>query len=172
MWSRLLLLVTLVVSAVWSISIGYAFCPERPPCHGCGCKGGPGYRSPDGHCVGFKELDKVCGNPPSRCVFENAPGTGENRECALAPRQPVKRHRTRSAARPMSPKHHHMPLSGGDRKRPQRRRCVLVLHAIDRHQHEAEFDKFVGAARVRYRVESKTWVPQLSSVALCRVVIF
>jgi len=30
---------------------------------------------------GFKELDKVCGNPPSRCVFENAPGTGENREC-------------------------------------------------------------------------------------------
>ena len=91
MWSRLLLLVTLVVSAVWSISIGYAFCPERPPCHGCGCKGGPGYRSPDGHCVGFKELDKVCGNPPSRCVFENAPGTGENRECALAPRQPVKK---------------------------------------------------------------------------------
>jgi hypothetical protein len=91
MWSRLLLLVTLVVSAVWSISIGYAFCPERPPCHGCGCKGGPGYRSPDGHCVGFKELDKVCGNPPSRCVFENAPGTGENRECALAPRQSVKK---------------------------------------------------------------------------------
>jgi hypothetical protein len=35
--------------------------------------------------VGFRELDKVCGNPPSRCVFENAPGTGENRECALVP---------------------------------------------------------------------------------------
>jgi hypothetical protein len=46
-----------------------------------------GLPRPDGHCVGFRELDKVCGNPPSRCVFENAPGTGENRECALAPRQ-------------------------------------------------------------------------------------
>jgi len=73
--------------AVWPVSRGQAACPERPPCHGCGCKGGPGYRAPDGHCVGFRELDKVCGNPPTRCVFENAPGTGENRECALAPRQ-------------------------------------------------------------------------------------
>jgi hypothetical protein len=73
--------------AAWPIAAGGAFCPERPPCHGCGCKGGPGYRAPDGHCVGFVELDKVCGNPPSRCVFENAPGTGENRECALARRR-------------------------------------------------------------------------------------
>jgi hypothetical protein len=73
------------------VSVGHAGCPERPACHGCGCKGGPGYRAPDGHCVGFKELDKVCGNPPNRCVFENAPGTGENRECALAPRRPVKK---------------------------------------------------------------------------------
>lgn len=64
-----------------------AACPERPACHGCGCKGGPGYRAPDGHCVGFRDLDKVCGSPPDRCVFENAPGTGENRECALAPRR-------------------------------------------------------------------------------------
>jgi hypothetical protein len=37
--------------------------------------------------VGFRELDKICGNPPTRCVFENAPGTGANRECALAPRR-------------------------------------------------------------------------------------
>jgi hypothetical protein len=73
--------------AAWPIAAGYAACPERPACHGCGCKGGPGYRAPDGHCVGFRELDQVCGNPPNRCVFENAPGTGENRECALAPRR-------------------------------------------------------------------------------------
>ena len=63
-------------------------CPERPRCHGCGCAGGPGYRAPDKHCVGFKELDTVCGNPPTtHWVFENAPGTGANRECALAPRR-------------------------------------------------------------------------------------
>lgn len=61
-----------------------AACPERPACKGCGCKGGPGYRGPDGKCVGFKQLTKVCGDPPDlRCTFENAPGTGENRECAL-----------------------------------------------------------------------------------------
>ncbi|GGF88760.1 hypothetical protein GCM10007301_55880 [Azorhizobium oxalatiphilum] len=63
-----------------------AGCPERPACTGCGCKGGPGYRGPDGRCVGFRELAKVCGDPPDRrCVFENAPGTGLNRECATAP---------------------------------------------------------------------------------------
>lgn len=65
-----------------------AACPERPPCKGCGCKGGPGYRGPNGKCVGFRDLDRVCGVPPeTRCVFENAPGTGANRECALAPKQ-------------------------------------------------------------------------------------
>jgi hypothetical protein len=83
---RFSVLAPIVVLAVWPLSMGQAACPERPPCQGCGCKGGPGYRAPDGHCVGFRELDKVCGNPPDRCVFENAPGTGENRECALAPR--------------------------------------------------------------------------------------
>nr|WP_294550725.1 hypothetical protein [uncultured Rhodopila sp.] len=59
-------------------------CPERPPCNGCGCRGGPGYRGPDGQCVGYRALDGVCGTPPTeRCTFENAPGTGANAECAM-----------------------------------------------------------------------------------------
>ena len=64
----------------------FARCPERPPCKGCGCKGGPGYRvNATGKCVGFKALKAKCGDPPPlRCTFENAPGTGLNRECALA----------------------------------------------------------------------------------------
>ena len=62
----------------------YADCPDRPACRGCGCKGGPGYRGLDGKCVGFKNLTKVCGDPPDqRCTFENAPGTGANHDCAL-----------------------------------------------------------------------------------------
>jgi len=66
-----------------------ARCPDMPQCKGCGCKGGPGYRGPDNRCVGFRELDKICGVPPTtRCVFENAPGTGANKACALAPREP------------------------------------------------------------------------------------
>jgi hypothetical protein len=40
-------------------------------CDGCGCRGGPGYRGPDGHCVGWAKLGKVCGNPPTtRCAYE------------------------------------------------------------------------------------------------------
>ncbi len=79
-----------------------AKCPDRPPCKGCGCKGGPGYRGPDGKCVGFKNLVKVCGPSPHRlCVFENAPGTGQNRECALASpgkKQQIAAHATRGIA--------------------------------------------------------------------------
>ena len=40
-------------------------------CNYCGCKGGPGYRAPDGKCVGKRNVTKVCGSPPStRCKFE------------------------------------------------------------------------------------------------------
>ena len=40
--------------------------------HGCGSRGGPGYRGPDGKCVTRKRLFTVCGNPPtSRCKAEN-----------------------------------------------------------------------------------------------------
>lgn len=48
-------------------------------CSGCGCRGGPGYRGPDGRCVGFKDLARTCGNPPTmRCAAEgpNAMGGG------------------------------------------------------------------------------------------------
>ena len=41
-------------------------------CNGRGCKGGPGFRGPTGHCVSYKQLDKVCGLPPTtRCTFEH-----------------------------------------------------------------------------------------------------
>jgi hypothetical protein len=66
-------------------------CPERPRCSGCGCAGGPGYRGPDGRCVGFRRLAAVCGDPPTtRCSFENAPNTGLNHDCALRPRDRTK----------------------------------------------------------------------------------
>jgi hypothetical protein len=40
-------------------------------CKGCGCKGGPGYRGPDGGCVGWAQLNKVCGTPPTtKCMPE------------------------------------------------------------------------------------------------------
>jgi hypothetical protein len=63
------------------------FCPPNKACHGCGCAGGPGYRGPNGHCVGYRDLERICGTPPTaRCTFENAPGTGAHEACALRPR--------------------------------------------------------------------------------------
>ena len=86
MTMRAVIVFMLAVEMLLGAAPAFAACHDRPPCSGCGCKGGPGYRAPDGHCVGFRELDKVCGNPPTRCVFENAPGSGLNRDCALEPR--------------------------------------------------------------------------------------
>lgn len=40
-------------------------------CDYCGCKGGPGWRAPDGKCVGHRNITKLCGSPPSkRCKKE------------------------------------------------------------------------------------------------------
>jgi hypothetical protein len=60
-------------------------CQNFPPCQGCGCKGGPGYRSRQtGKCVGYKQINSECGSPPTtNCIFENARGSGVNRECVL-----------------------------------------------------------------------------------------
>jgi hypothetical protein len=41
----------------------------------CGSRGGPGWRGPDGRCVGRKNLNRVCGVPPAtRCTAEGATG--------------------------------------------------------------------------------------------------
>jgi hypothetical protein len=38
----------------------------------CGDKGGPGYRAANGRCVGWSDIGKTCGSPPStRCTAEN-----------------------------------------------------------------------------------------------------
>ena len=46
-------------------------------CEGCGCKGGPGYRGPNGRCVGYTNLIAVCGPAPhAKCVRECRPVVG------------------------------------------------------------------------------------------------
>lgn len=53
-------------------------------CSGCGCKGGPGYRGPNGKCVGWKALNKVCGSPPTtRCTAEG-PALQASRKLGIA----------------------------------------------------------------------------------------
>jgi len=81
----MILLAAVCVSGHWTMQPAVAQCGELPPCKGCGCRGGPGYRSKaTGQCVGYRTLEAKCGNPPTlRCRFENAPGTRLNRECVL-----------------------------------------------------------------------------------------
>jgi hypothetical protein len=45
----------------------------------CGERGGPGYRGPDGKCVSWEALGRVCGSPPTtRCAPEQtAPAAPE-----------------------------------------------------------------------------------------------
>ena len=41
----------------------------------CGSRGGPGWRGPDGRCVGRRNLNRVCGVPAeTRCKAEGATG--------------------------------------------------------------------------------------------------
>jgi hypothetical protein len=45
--------------------------PRAEACSGCGCRGGPGYRAPDGRCVGWADIGRKCGSPPeTRCTPE------------------------------------------------------------------------------------------------------
>ena len=43
----------------------------------CGERGGPAFRGPNKKCVGWAELDRVCGQPPTtRCTYEGG-GVGD-----------------------------------------------------------------------------------------------
>ena len=61
----------LAISAIILISLGFAgfsapsagFAQEACRCKGCGCKGGPGWRGPDGACVSIAKLAEICGTP-------------------------------------------------------------------------------------------------------------
>jgi hypothetical protein len=89
--SFLLVVLSAGVLASADFVFAHRLCPQNEKCKGCGCTGGPGYRSMASRkCVGTKELTKLCGNPPTqRCTFENAPGTGQNQAFALHTHPPT-----------------------------------------------------------------------------------
>jgi hypothetical protein len=45
--------------AVTSVS----FAEDACRCKGCGCKGGSGWRGPDGYCISKAKLASICGTP-------------------------------------------------------------------------------------------------------------
>ncbi len=51
---------------------------------GCGCKGGPGWRGPDGTCVSKSALAETCGSPAGApCKQESATRVCFGKQCAL-----------------------------------------------------------------------------------------
>jgi hypothetical protein len=49
---------------------------EAEACSGCGCRGGPGYRAPDGRCVGWADIGRKCGSPPTTRCTPEGPNAG------------------------------------------------------------------------------------------------
>ena len=60
-------------------------------CSGCGCRGGPGYRGPNGQCVGWADIGRTCGSPPTtRCAAEG-PNAGADEAAAKGAARSSKR---------------------------------------------------------------------------------
>ena len=50
-----------------------AFAQQSCNCKGCGCKGGPGWRGPEGTCISQAKLAAICGSPAGApCTREAA----------------------------------------------------------------------------------------------------
>lgn len=55
------------------VALTTALTTASPGHAACGEKGGPGYRGPNGKCVGWAQIGRVCGTPPeTRCTPEMA----------------------------------------------------------------------------------------------------
>jgi hypothetical protein len=72
-----------------------------PKCIGtCGTRGGPGYRGPNGQCVGWESICRICGNPPTtRCTPECVnPAANEAAELCAKIREDMKKAHERARA--------------------------------------------------------------------------
>jgi hypothetical protein len=61
-------------------------------CHGCGCKGGPGWRVlVTGHCASWKGFKRDCGDPPNNKLCECE---GAEQKCPSESSAPIPAHKT------------------------------------------------------------------------------
>ena len=64
----------ITVSLVSPPAVSTVLAQESCRCKECGCKGGSGWRGPDGYCVSQAKLGEICGSPPGAvCKQEAAP---------------------------------------------------------------------------------------------------
>jgi hypothetical protein len=68
--------------ARWAAGVGAAIAllalviSPADACSGCGCRGGPGYRGPSGRCVGWADIGRTCGSPPTTRCTPEGPNAG------------------------------------------------------------------------------------------------
>jgi hypothetical protein len=55
--------IVFVLPLFLSVLAASAYADDACRCKGCGCKGGPGWRGPDGTCVSKSALAETCGSP-------------------------------------------------------------------------------------------------------------
>ena len=62
-----------------SLRLPYFLAQQQLSRASCGCRGGPGYRGPDGKCVGWVNIGRVCGSPPTtHCTPEGTNAGADN----------------------------------------------------------------------------------------------
>ena len=60
-----------LVSGLSLLGFGATIHEAAARCTGCSCRGGPGFRSPEGTCVSWKNLVRICGPAPhAKCKDE------------------------------------------------------------------------------------------------------
>jgi hypothetical protein len=65
-------------SNFFAVVVARILCPiaDSQACSGCGCRGGPGYRGPNGRCVGWSDIGRTCGDPPTTHCSAEGPNAG------------------------------------------------------------------------------------------------
>ena len=75
-FGKLAFLIAVLTVALWPDAEAHA-------CSGCGCRGGPGYRGPNGRCVGWSDIGRTCGDPPSTRCAPEGPNAGAEEAAKL-----------------------------------------------------------------------------------------
>ena len=75
-FGKLAFLIAVLTVALWPVAEAHA-------CSGCGCRGGPGYRGPNGRCVGWSDIGRTCGDPPSTQCTPEGPNAGAEEAAKL-----------------------------------------------------------------------------------------
>ena len=89
--------IVLILFSLFAISP--VFADDACRCQGCGCKGGAGWRGPDGACVPRASLAQICGTPAGApCKQEDAKRVCFGKQALASPKPRRKHNRSRRAS--------------------------------------------------------------------------